>query len=194
MLCCVPRSLTFDWSSLGDILKHTTGLFLFGFAPNFHFLFVFGTWPKCRKYLFYSLDRALSENKRNSFISTQICKVLEDLPGIYTRRRSLTSNSFDLAGKGMLEVYVEVKQIQNKVFHFKKVPMVFILWNGLHRKVTISLSPESHSSRLNIFPKDKLSLTESLNLMFSGKVSIVCIMPDWGRVIAQVTSAPSLQW
>ena len=71
-----------------------------------------------------------------------------------------------------------------------KVPLVFILWKGLHQKVTIYLSPERLSS---ILPKDKLSLKDSLNLMLTGRVSIMCTVPNWGRVTAQVLLAPSLQ-
>lgn len=74
-----------------------------------------------------------------------------------------------------------------------KVPVVFILWNGLDKKVTISLSPESLSSRLNNFRKDKISHRDSLNLAFTGRVSTICVMPDCGRVTAQVRLAPSLQ-
>lgn len=74
-----------------------------------------------------------------------------------------------------------------------KVPVIFILWNDLARKVTISLSPESLSSRLSIFPKDKLSHRDSLILMFTGRVSVISVVPDRGSFTAQVPLAPSLQ-
>lgn len=61
------------------------------------------------------------------------------------------------------------------------------------RKVTFSLSPESLSSRLNIFPKDKLSHRGILNFIFTGRVSIMRVMPDWDRVNAQVPTYNSMK-
>lgn len=60
---------------------------------------------------------------------------------------------------------------------FLNVPAVFILLNGLYRKAMASFPLESLSSRLNIFPKDKQSHRDSLDLMITGRVSILGVMP-----------------